>query len=361
MAIQRPLVGYQRNFSATAPRRIIMTEIRATELTTVADNLAVFHHGQRVIRHENLEPDTDYSEHGIDFRTLPRPTGRLLSVFATVNDVHFGETECGRIDDNPQGPIQSLHAHETPYPITMNAGAIAEILKLDAHAVIVKGDLTTNGTDEEFAAFREHYVDTFGHKLHVARGNHDAYKGQNEFTGDQWIQLPGVCIALIDTTIPTETTGRIDPHQFDWLEAHLQAATTPVMIMGHHQQWTDGNRSDSYFGLHPDSSDQLDALVTRHQCVIAYTAGHTHRHRVRSMNSSGVPTIEIGCVKDFPGTWGEYRIYEGGVMQVVHRISSPDALAWSERCRFLYADFGINYESYALGTLEDRCLILPLR
>lgn len=338
-----------------------MTEIRATELTTVADNLAVFHHGKRVIRHENLEPDTDYSEHGIDFRTLSRPTGRLLSVFATVNDVHFGETECGRIDDNPQGPIQSLLSHETPYPITMNAGAIAEILKLDAHAVIVKGDLTTNGTDEEFAAFREHYVDTFGHKLHVARGNHDAYKGQNEFTGDQWIQLPGVCIALIDTTIPTETTGRIDPHQFDWLEAHLQAATTPVMIMGHHQQWTDGNRSDSYFGLHPDSSDQLDALVTRHQCVIAYTAGHTHRHRVRPMNSSGVPTIEIGCVKDFPGTWGEYRVYEGGVMQVVHRISSPDALAWSERCRFLYADFGINYESYALGTLEDRCLILPLR
>ena len=79
------------------------------------------------------------------------------------------------------------------------------------------------------------------------------------------------------------------------------------------------------------------------------------------MTASGVPSIEIGCVKDFPGTWAEYRVYETGVMQVVHRISDPAALAWSERCRHLYADFGIDYESYALGTLEERCCNIPLR
>ncbi|MSV37625.1 MAG: hypothetical protein F2916_06170, partial [Actinobacteria bacterium] len=104
-----------------------MTSVGATELTTVADNLAVFHHGQHVVRHENLQPDTAYTEHGIDFRTLPRPDGKLLSVIATVNDVHFGETECGRIDDNPLGPILSALPGEQPYPITMNAGAITEI------------------------------------------------------------------------------------------------------------------------------------------------------------------------------------------------------------------------------------------
>ena len=75
----------------------------------------------------------------------------------------------------------------------------------------------------------------------------------------------------------------------------------------------------------------------------------------------GVPSIEIGCVKDFPGTWAEYRVYEGGITQVVHRISSPEALAWSERCRHLYRDFGIDYETYALGALEDRCCNIPLR
>ncbi len=40
----------------------------------------------------------------------------------------------------------------------------------------------------------------------------------------------------------------------------------------------------------------------------------------------------------------------GGVMQVVHRISSPEALSWSNRCRVIYTDFGIDYQTYALGT-----------
>jgi hypothetical protein len=94
--------------------------------------------------------------------------------------------------------------------------------------------------------------------------------------------------------------------------------------------------------------------------IVAYTAGHTHRHRVRMM-SCGVPSIEVGCVKDFPGTWAEYRVYEDGITQVVHRMSSPEALGWSERCRHLLSDFGIDYETYALGTLEDRCFNIPLR
>jgi hypothetical protein len=74
-----------------------------------------------------------------------------------------------------------------------------------------------------------------------------------------------------------------------------------------------------------------------------------------------VPTVEVGCVKDFPGTWAEYRVFEGGILQVVHRISAPDALAWSERCRGLYADFGLDYAAYALGRLEDRCFPIELR
>jgi 3',5'-cyclic-AMP phosphodiesterase len=334
---------------------------KGTELTTVADDLAVFHHGQHVIRHENLEPDSAYTEHGIDFRTLPRPSGKLLSRIATVNDVHFGEEECGRIDDLREGPIQRSGPGEPPYPVTMNAGAIREMRALHPDVVIVKGDLTQDGTDEEFDAFREHYFGAFGEKLCVVRGNHDAYRGQEEFTGDTWITLPGLAVALLDTTIPRASSGHITSQQFDWLDAHLSQATTPVIVMGHHHQWTEGSRSDTYFGLHPDCSDQLDDIVHRHANVLAYTAGHTHRHRVKYMRKSGVPTIEIGCVKDFPGTWAEYRVYEGGVMQVVHRISTPEALSWSERCRHLYSDFGIDYATYALGTLEERCLNLRLR
>jgi 3',5'-cyclic AMP phosphodiesterase CpdA len=331
-----------------------------SELTTVGDDLAVVHDGFEVHRFEGLTPGTGYELGGHTFRTLDRPGGELLCRIATVNDVHFGETECGRIDNLPDGPILRAAPGEPPYPEVMNRAAAAEIRLIEPEAVIVKGDLTCSGTLEEFHAFDQCWLRTFGERLYVVRGNHDSYQGQQVYEGDQWIELPGVAVALMDTTIPHQTTGSLSTEQLAWLDDHAAASDRPVIVMGHHQQWVGGERNDTYFGLHPDASDGLAAVIARRRSIVAYTAGHTHRHRVRP-TADGVPSVEIGCVKDFPGTWAEYRVFEGGILQVVHRISSPEALAWSEQCRFLYRDFGIDYQSYALGALGHRCFPIPLR
>lgn len=333
------------------------------DITTVADDLIVCHDGDTVVRLENLQPASTHAVGGVDVTTLARPEGELLCRLATVNDVHFGEVECGRFDGHEGGPIERASAGDPPYAETMNRGAAAEIAIIDPTAVIVKGDLSQDGKPEEWEAFEACYRGAFGDRLHVVRGNHDAYHGQTSYAGDQWIELPGVVVALLDTVIPFGTTGNITAEQIDWLDSHAATADRPVLLMGHHQQWiagAGGTRSPEYFGLNPDCSDALTEVVARRSRIVAYTAGHTHRHRVRRMKC-GVPSIEIGCVKDFPGTWAEYRVFEGGIMQVVHRVSSRAALAWSERCRHLYRDFGIDYETYALGALEDRCCNIPLR
>ena len=333
------------------------------DITTVADDLIVAHDGLDVYQLDGLQPGTTYDVRGLTVRTLDRPAGELLCRFGTVNDVHFGEVECGRIDDHAEGPIQRVGPDETPYPETMNRGAAAEMQAADLAAVFVKGDLSVDGRPDEWAAFEACYRDTFDERLHVVRGNHDSYQGQTEYAGDRWVVLPGVAVALMDTAIPQKTTGWLSTEQLEWLDTHAAASDRPVVVMGHHQQWTpsgNGHRSDDYFGLHPDPSDALADVITRRRSIVAYTAGHTHRHRVRRL-AGGVPTVEVGCVKDFPGTWAEYRVYEGGLMQVVHRISTADALAWSERCRHLYSDFGVDYETYALGALDDRCFTIGLR
>jgi len=337
----------------------------SVDITTVADDLIVAHDGLDVYQLDGLSPDSEYEIRGVGVRTLARPAGELLCRFGTVNDVHFGEKECGRIDDNPEGPIQRVGPDETPYPVTMNQGAVAEMLAADLAAVFVKGDLSGDGRPDEWAAFEACYRDPFGDRLHVVRGNHDSYQLQTEYAGDTWVELSGVAVALMDTAIPGQTTGMLEADQLEWLDAHAAASTVPVIVMGHHQQWTPGpdptgHRSEGYFGLHPDASDALTEVMNRRRSIVAYTAGHTHRHRVRTL-PNGVPTVEIGCVKDFPGTWAEYRVYEGGIMQVVHRISSAAALEWSERCRHLYSDFGVDYETYALGQLSDRCFTIALR
>ena len=49
--------------------------------------------------------------------TLPRPAGARLATFATVNDVHFGEVECGRLGTPEElGPILRAEPGAEPYP-----------------------------------------------------------------------------------------------------------------------------------------------------------------------------------------------------------------------------------------------------
>lgn len=331
------------------------------DLTTVTDDGAVFHHGGEVERIDGLTPDTEYEHRGHRFRTLARPPGELLSRFGTVNDVHFGEVECGRIADHTDGPIlRAAPDAPEPYPVTMNRGAIDEMTAAGLDAVVVKGDLTNAALADEFAAFEASYLPPFAERLHVVRGNHDAMAGRTEYVGDRWIELPGVAIALLDTVIPDRESGTLSEAQIAWLDDRAAASIVPVMVMGHHQQWVEGERSPTYFGLDPDASDALAGVIERREAIVAYLAGHTHRHRVRR-TAAGVPSIEIGCVKDFPGVWAEYRVFGGGIQQIVHRISTPDALAWSEQCRVLYRDFGMDYAAYALGPLDHRCFVIPLR
>jgi Icc protein len=341
----------------------VTATVRGVDLTTVADDLVVLHDGTNVLTYDGLTPETAYRFDGVEVRTLPRPEGELLCRFATVNDVHFGEVEAGRIDDSPLGPIQRVEPGERPYPETMNHAAVEEIAAIDPIAVVVKGDLTMDGAEEEFEAFDLCYRTAFGDRLHVIRGNHDAYHGQNTYPGDRVVDLPGLRVAMLDTVVPTETPGRVTTEQLAWLDDLAETADRPVLVLGHHQNWVPGGaRPVDYFGINPDDSERLIDLFARKRQLIGYAAGHTHRNRVRQTPATGaVPFIEVGCVKDFPGSWAEYRVYDGAVMQVHHRISGSDALRWSERCRHLYRDFGVDYETYALGGLEDRCFIISTR
>lgn len=351
------------------------------DITTVSDTEAVVHVTDTdgtVVAHrfEGLEPEATTCVEvlvggdrvAVEVTTLRRPAGELLCRFTTVNDLHFGELTAGQIDDLPDGPIRRSEPGADPYPEVMNRAAVDEMAAIDPAAVIVKGDLSLDGADDEWAAFEACYRPAFGDRLVVTRGNHDAYRHQDRYAGDQRLELPGVIVALLDTTIPGATTGELTDDQTAWLDDVAASADRPVFAMGHHQQWIPDpagdaaeRRSDDYFGLHPDGSDRLDEVCARRPSIVAYAAGHTHRHRRRSMRSSGVPSIEVGCTKDFPGTWAEYRVFEGGIQQIVHRMSSPDALAWSESCRGLYADFDIDYATYALGTLDDRCFVIAPR
>lgn len=323
------------------------------ELTTVADDLAVVHDGLDVRRYEGLEPDAVHEIDGFVFRTLERPPGELLCRFGTVNDVHFGEVEAGIIEGMDLGPTFSSGPGEEPYPELMNRCAIAELVAADLEAVVVKGDLTSRGTDEEHQAFVDAYEVALGDRLHYVRGNHESYHDLHVGPPTPYaVGLPGVTVAIIDTSVDGETLA--------WLRDLATHADGPVLVMGHHHCWSpeSAQRPDDYFGINPDDSERLVEVMAAHPNLCGYFAGHTHRNRVRTFGLTGDAVwVEVASVKDFPGCWAEYRVYEGGINQIHHRISDPAALAWTEQTRGM---FGGAYPEYAFGDLSDRCFTIPV-
>ena len=241
------------------------------DLTTVADDEAVVHDGTTVRVHGGLAPDTHHDLDGFSFTTLPAP-GERLATFATVNDVHFGETQCGVIEGVELGPIYSAEPGDDPYPEVMNRGAVADIAAIDPDAVVVKGDLTNRGSREEYQAFLDCYQGAFGDRLHHVRGNHDGYHGET-FAADApfAVELAGLTLAVLDTTIPLDTPGRVTAEQLEWLADLASDATQPVMVFGHHHVWDPGSavRPDTYFGINPDDSERLVDVVAAHPRIVA--------------------------------------------------------------------------------------------
>jgi predicted phosphodiesterase len=341
------------------------TDVDTEVETTVGDRSATSAGVYHSVRVADLEPATEYPLRvdGVEasallpatVTTLARPSGRLVATVATVNDVHFGEVECGKLGTPEElGPVFTADPGDPPYPEVMNAGAIEEIAALDPNAVVVKGDLTNLGSEEEYEAFLDAYA-SLGARMRHVRGNHDAMLSDAIAPGDFAIDLDGVVLAVLDTVWPRADRGRLTRAQLAWLDDLARASTVPVLVFGHHHPWDPQSRerSDTYFGINPDDSEALSDVIARHESIVGYFAGHTHRNRIRHFERArNVPIVEVACVKDYPGAWAEYRVYEGGYTQLTRRIAAPDAMAWTEKTRHMFAGL---YRDYALGSLSDRC------
>jgi 3',5'-cyclic AMP phosphodiesterase CpdA len=330
------------------------------ELTTVTEHSAALHDGTVVRRYEGLAPGTLHDLDGVAVRTLPRPDGELLARFGTVNDVHFGEVEAGVVDGLDLGPTFSSPPGAEPYPELMNRAAVAELVAADLDAVVVKGDLTSRGSLEEYERFLEVYEGALGDRLHHFRGNHESYHHLEVGRPTPYsVTLPGVVLAMVDTSIDGRPNGGLDDDTLTWLGDLAAGSDHPVLVFGHHHCWDPGSRQrpDDYFGISPADSERLVAAMAAQPALRGYFAGHTHRNRVRRFSATGDrPFVEVASVKEFPGVWAEYRVYETGVVQAVHRISDPEALRWTDRTRVMY---GGTFEAYAMGSMADRCFVIP--
>ena len=350
--------------------------------------------GTRLVRITGLAPAT---EHRVDIiapgagpveptryftgraRTLPPPRGRLVARFATLTDRHVGEPRFGGTllpngrygDEAPGFPLVRETDGDIPYWRMMNEDAVRDINAAGVDAVVIKGDIANMGRRTEFEVAARTFSG-FAAPWHAFLGNHDHYGLLESAHEDgcailgqpavpRTIDLGGWRLVIVDTVDPGHHAGVFPDARFAWLADTLEETRErrqPTLVLMHHQP-VPPEHSGKYpntIGIVPEHSTRLFELFGRHLQVKAVLIGHTHRNRVRRYAASGlIPFVEVNCVKDYPGGWALYELYDDGtIRQEVRRTSSDRALAHSTRCRNFFAG---RYRDFALGTIDDRCWV----
>lgn len=291
--------------------------------------------------------------------TLPLPSGALLAKVATVSDTHIGETgflHYPRMRSQPRG-ARFAEAH----PVWALRAAAGEIDAWAPAAVVVKGDLSHTDSAEEFELAIE-ILHSIRAPLIAEQGNHDGGNHQDcdavavaaglGLTFDRGVvshRVGAANVLMVESNVVGKSSGSV--------RAHTTAAvaaidpSVPTLVFLHHQLARWPIPTFIPVGVHQPEANEFLRSISGASTRLLVSSGHSHRNRAR--RSHGIPVTEVGSTKDFPGVWAGYEIYEGGIVQSLHRITDPRVLAWTESTRrAMFGTWGL----WSPGRLDDRSL-----
>ena len=190
----------------------------------------------------------------------------------------------------------------------------------------------------------------FGDRLHLRAGQPRLLprRGLRLRRARCWSTLPGVTLAVLDTSSPGPRRRRRRADQLEWLD-ELRRRGRPPGAGVRPPPPVEPRRASGpthYFGINPDDSERLVEVVARRPASRLLRRPHPPEPGAPLRGHRRRPLGRGGLRQGLPGAWAEYRVYEGGILQVFRRISAPEALVWSERTRHMYAGL---YGDYAFG------------
>ncbi len=296
-------------------------------------------------------------------RTLTSPPGAELYRMATVSDLHVGAAAFGyrnrMVDHAPDAA--DLH------PMRCARAALAEAQAWGAERVVVKGDVTHDGSQTQWDLIGPILAEVTV-PVDVVPGNHDrsirrtvepaaglSRHGLTLVEGVRAIDLPGLRLVLADTCRGERHGGSVAAVADRICEVLACARTEgrPALLAVHHHFQSNDRRPLWPPGISAQEATRfLDRAADANPDLLV-TSGHTHRHRRRRHGS--VTLTQVGSTKDFPGVWAGYVVHEGGIRQVVRRVAEPSCMEWTERTGDEV--FGL-WRHIAPGRLGDRCFSL---
>lgn len=156
--------------------------------------------------------------------------------------------------------------------------------------VLITGDLTNDGTPDQYAHLRA-MLAPLALPVHVLPGNHDRRGPLRDAFADH-AYLPAEAddgpylhyvieggplrVVALDTVVEGETAGALCPERLAWLDARLsEALHRPTLIAMHHPPFPTGIPFMDRIGL--AGSAEFAALVARFPNVERVVCGHVHR------------------------------------------------------------------------------------
>ncbi|MFN7085674.1 MAG: phosphodiesterase [Burkholderiales bacterium] len=198
-------------------------------------------------------------------------------LIAQISDLHVmpaGELAYGRYD--------------TAATLARCVDSLLRLRPLPA-LVLATGDLVEHGTAGEYRRLRG-LLAPLPMPVYLIPGNHDARETLRlEFGDHAYLGRAGtkvgyrvtgneVCLIALDTVVPEEDGGALDPAQLDWLAAQLAAGPhTPTLVLMHHPPFTSGICRLDEIALDAASAGRLGRIIERHPQVERIVCGHTHR------------------------------------------------------------------------------------
>lgn len=205
-------------------------------------------------------------------------------------------------------------------PATALGAVLDRVARLDPRPdmVFFTGDLTENGTAEEYAYFIS-LLAGFDLPCAAIPGNHDrrdafltAFAGTKILTGDNpsWLHLviegPGLRLIGLDTlALEGEPGGALDSARLDWLARRLEdGGEQPTLVMMHHPPFATGIAAMDIWGL--AEPEGFAALIARHPNVLRVCCGHVHR---------SVQTVFAGTIAGIcPAVAWQVPLFQPGIL-----------------------------------------------
>jgi 3',5'-cyclic AMP phosphodiesterase CpdA len=180
--------------------------------------------------------------------------------------------------------------------------AVEAILDLPQRpdALVISGDLTQNGTPEEYERVRQ-LVAPLELQPHVLPGNHDlrgplreefGLPGEGEEQVSYAVDLGPLRLVCLDSIIPGAEAGALDEGRIEWLEGALaEEPEKATVIAMHHPPLSTALPTFDAIGLAPYWRAALGEVLARHPQVLRVIAGHVHRPIVAELAGRAVVSV----------------------------------------------------------------------